>query len=137
MTENDGTEPVANDELLFRRIPVSMGWYSHGGLSPEAFDPREDDLTGISVSRAKYKSVEGAAQGKSKKGYYVAVLRAYDLRQHGIAVEPRPSLEDHSHAELPDLRAGNRLAPETQERKVLLANCSLRIDGPFVSTTER
>jgi hypothetical protein len=82
----DGTEPVAEDELLYRRIPVSKGWYDEKGLSPEAFYPRPDEESGISVSRAKYVSVEKAGQGKSKKGYWVAVLRAGDLRQHGIRV---------------------------------------------------
>jgi hypothetical protein len=39
----DGTEPVADDELLYRRIPVSKGWYDEKGLSAEAFGPRPDE----------------------------------------------------------------------------------------------
>jgi len=138
MATNDGTEPVADDELPYRRIPVSMPWYSQEqGLSPEAFGPRpessrEPDLTGISVSRAKYKTVEEAARGMGKKGYYVAVLRAGDLRKNGIAVEPRPRPDDPAHAELPDLRTDNRLDPETLERELRLTTLCLRIEGPFV-----
>jgi hypothetical protein len=75
-----GTEPIADDELLYRRVPVSKEWYTKEGLSPEAFQPREDEATGNSVYRAIYKSVEEAAKGKSKSGNYVAVLRAGDLR---------------------------------------------------------
>ena len=48
MLGDDGTEPVADDELLYRRIPVSTKWYTESGLSPEAFDPRRDETTGIS-----------------------------------------------------------------------------------------
>jgi hypothetical protein len=141
MAANDGTETVADDELLYRRIPVSMGWYSGGELSPEAFDPRpndrpDPDLTGISVSRAKYKTIQEAARGSGRKGYYVAVLRAGDLRNNGIAVEQRPRPGDPGHAELPDLRSDNRNAPETKERKLWLANHCLRIEGPFGSTSD-
>lgn len=134
MSADDGTEPVADDELLYRRIPVSKGWYSASGLSPEAFDPLKDETTGISVSRGKYKSIEEAAKGKSKRGYFVAVLRAGDLRKHGIEVVPRPEPNDPGHAELPDLTCSNRLDPETQERKVCLAKLPLRFHGPFPPT---
>jgi hypothetical protein len=134
MSADDGTEPVADDELLYRRIPVSKGWYSEGGLSPEAFDPLKDENTGISVYRDKYKSIEEVAQGKSKKGYFVAVFRAGDLREHGIEVAPRPESNDPGHAELPDLTCLNRLEPKTQERKVRLAKSWLRVEGPFPPT---
>jgi hypothetical protein len=89
--END---PIADDELLYRRIPVSKGWYDAAGLSPEAFDPRADEESGISVYRAKYLTVEQAAQGKSKQGYWVAIFRAGDLRHHGFQVLPRPQPDD-------------------------------------------
>ena len=36
----------------------------------------------------KFMSIEDAARGKSKKGYWVAVLRAGDLRNQGIKVVP-------------------------------------------------
>src|SRR5580704_14257338 len=103
MSSDDGTEPVADDELLYRRIPVSKGWYSESRLSPEAFDPREDETTGISIYRSKYKSLDEAAKGPSKKGYFVVEFRAGDLRKHGIEVEPRPKPGDPGHAELPGL----------------------------------
>ena len=132
MSANHGTEPVADNELLYRRIPVSRGWYSEGILSPEAFDPLPGEATGISVYRAKYKSLEEAARGKSKKGYFVAQFRAGDLRMHGIEVEPRPEPDDPGHAELPGLTCWNRLEPEALERKLRLARLPLRVYGPFL-----
>lgn len=127
----DGTEPVAEEELLYRRIPVSMGWYDKKGLSPEAFDPRDEEKSGISIYRNKYKTIQEVAKGRSKKGYFVAVLRAGDLIRHGITVEPRPGLNDLGHAELPGLTCDNRLTVEAQERKLLLAKLSLEVKGPF------
>lgn len=79
---DDGTEAIGDDELLYRRVPASMGWYSpEMPLNSQALAPRRDDVTGLSVSRQKYKSIEAAAKGPSRHEYYVAVLRAGDLRQ--------------------------------------------------------
>jgi len=135
MPAHNGTEPIADDELLYRRVPVSMGWYTEGKLSPEAFDPRKDETTGISVYRAKYKSIEEVAKGKSKKGYYVAVLRAGDLRQNGMEIVPQSTPDDPGHAEFPDLTCHNRLMPEAQERKLRLAGLCLSVEGPFPPAT--
>lgn len=132
MATDAGHDPIADEELLYRRIPVTMNWYVGGNLSPEAFDPRKDETTGISVSRAKYISVKQAAQGMSKKGYFVAILNAGELRKNGVRVEPRPLPDDPGHAELPDLTCDNRGTPETQARKVLLATVLTRqVEGPF------
>ena len=136
MPADDGTEPIADEELLYRRIPVSKGWYDDRGMSPEAFDPREDETTGISIYRDKYTSLQEAAKGKSKQGYYVAVFRAGDLRENGIEVVPKPSDSDPGHAELPDLTCENRLSPEAQERKSRLSQMWLSVEGPFVSANE-
>jgi hypothetical protein len=131
---DDGTEPIADEELLYRRVPASMGWYSPGAeLNSQAFAPRSDDVTGLSVSRAKYKSIEDAAKGRPGKSYYVAVLRAGDLRQNGIEIVPRPRPpDDPGHAELPDLNSSNRKADETLERGRLLAEkLCIRVEDPF------
>ena len=135
MPAPEGTEPIADDEFVYRRIPVSKEWYTKDGLSPEAFHPREDETTGISFSRAKYKTIEEAAKGKGKRGYYVAVLRAGDLRQHGIEVVPRPRRDDPAHAELPDLTCHNRKTPEADEKKLRLTELTLRVEGPFPPAT--
>jgi hypothetical protein len=136
MAASEGTESIADDELLYRRVPVSKEWYNTTeGLSPEAFQPRDDETRGISVYRAKYKSIEEAAKGKGKRGYYVAVLCAGDLRKQGIQVVPRPGPDDPGHAELPDLTCYNRETPEADEKKLRLTELSFRVEGPFVSTT--
>jgi hypothetical protein len=131
----NGTEPISDDELLYRRVPVSQSWYNRDqtpSLSPEAFRPQQHDMTGLSVARAKYKTIEEAAQGQEGKFYYVAVLRAGDLRSSGIRVEPRPRKGDLGHAELPDMTYDNRHSDQVVERKTVLAHqLCLRVEGPF------
>ena len=58
-------EPIADDELLYRRVPKL--WYARdSGIMSEAFAPHKlNDATGLSVARAKYKSVEDAAKGRA------------------------------------------------------------------------
>ncbi len=79
MAGSDRIEPVLDEEILYRRIPASTGWYQpnkESPLDPEAFRPNHDDATGISLSREKYTPIEDAARGQPEKEYYVAVLRA-------------------------------------------------------------
>jgi hypothetical protein len=134
-----GSELIEDSEFLYRRVPASTGWYHQatGVLKAEAFGPhRTQDITGLSVARAKYKSLEEAARGRPGKSYLVAVLRAGDLRQRGIEVVPRPELpdghHDPAHAELPDLNSETRKANQTLEWQRLLAEeLTLRVEGPF------
>ena len=137
MSGHDGTEPVTRDELLYRRIPVSKGWYDdRNGVSPEAFDPRTNETGGISLFRNEYKTIQEAAKGPSRGGYYVAVLRAGDLIKAGIQIVPRPDPPNvPGHVELPGLNCGNRLTQEALERKVSLAMLCVRVEGPFPPST--
>lgn len=132
----DEIEPIGDEELLYRRVPASTGWFDQANrtLKPEAFGPhKKRDLTGISVTRAKFKSIERAAQGQLGKSYFVAVLRVGDLRKANFIVKSQPNVPgglDISHAELPDHNAGNYKAAETLERQRELAE-------KFVSTCGR
>ena len=130
----DGTEPIDDDELLYRRVPlVHFDENNDPKLTPQTFRPRSDDTTGLSISRAKYKTAEQAAQNSRGKQYYVAVFRAGDLRTGGISVEPQPiPPDDLGHAELPELTYDRRKSDAVEEWKVLLAEkLCLRVEGPF------
>lgn len=135
MAELDGTEPIDDDERLYRRIPVSKEWYANNELIPDAFEPRSDEYTGISIYRAKYKSLEEVAQGKSKKGYFVAVFRAGDLKANGIDVVPRPETSDPGHAEITSLTAENRTTQAALDIKLDLCDLALEVSGPFHTST--
>lgn len=134
-------DAVANDELLYRRVSASVMPQQYdpstGNLNDQAFAPHKTrDVTGLSVSRAKFKSLEKAALGRPGKSYFIAVLRVGDLRQRGIEVVPRPELPDGqydpAHAELPDLNAANRKDDITLKRQRILAEAlCLRVEGPF------
>lgn len=143
MHAEKGVDPVGDDEILYRRVPASTGWYdpATGVLNAQAFAPHKTtDVTGLSVSRAKYKRLEEAARGRTGKVYYVAVLRAGALQRSGIRVVSRPELPgeyDPAHAELPDLNAGSRKASETLQRQRLLAErLCIRVEGPFASEAQ-
>ncbi|HTU18970.1 MAG TPA: hypothetical protein VMG10_12995 [Gemmataceae bacterium] len=135
----DESEPITDDEWLYRRVPASTGWYSHEtGLKPEAFAPHKtEDATGLSISRAKFKTIAEAAKGRPGKSYYVAILSAGDLQKQGIVVASRPLLpNDPGHAELPDLNSSNRKTAETLERQRILVSLCLRVEGPFATAEE-
>ena len=131
----DGTEPITDDEVLYRRSNISLNYFdpeSNEPISPKAFKPhRERDKTGLSVFRAKYINPSKLCDGGSGRRFWVISLRAGDLREHGIEVIPRPS--EHAlpgHAELPGLRADNR--KETEELQLIIAEkLCIRIDGPY------
>jgi hypothetical protein len=133
MCLRDGTEAIEDDELLYRRIPEI--WHNPDvseAPSPRAFKPTEHDLTGLSLDRAKYKSLEDAAKGQAGKRYYVAILRAGDLRARGIDVVPKPHPDNPGHCEIPNLLYETRKQTESQEKQVRLAHdLCLRIEGPF------
>ena len=135
MAHADGTEPIDDEELLYRRIPASQDWYDPSkepNLAVPAFRPRKYDTTGISLSRAKYKSLREAAQNPRGKSCYIAVLRAGDLRSAGIEVVPRPEDGDPGHAEIPSLNYENRKSDQAKEWIVLLAHeLAKEVEGPF------
>jgi len=133
MASPDGNEPIADDELLYRRIPASTNWYSEAVLSPMAFRPHgERDVDGISLWRAKHTSIDQAARGRPGKEYYVAVLRAGDLAAHGIEVTATPKRGEPGHASLPALNSENRRDPAALDLQGLLAGqLTVRVEGPF------
>lgn len=130
-------EPVADDELLFRRIPATTGWYDpvSKSVSPAAFTPNKNDTTGLSFSRAKFNPAgasEEAARGRSGKQYHVAVLRVSDLKAAGIDVIPMPQPpSDRGHAEAPALTYQIRKTNEARELIQRLRSLVLEVLGPF------
>jgi len=134
------TDELEDDEFVFRRIPASKtDWVIEGEVMPEAYSPRVDDNTGISVTRKKYKSLIEAAKGMSPRGYYIAVLRVGDLRAKGIEVVHQPYLKDdkydRSHAEISLITYQNRKQPEVIEAiRSLAEELTLGIQGPFHAT---
>ena len=128
-----GTEPITDDEIVYRRVSVKSGWYTpekSPPLSPMAFNPRKDDTRGLSLVRAK--SAEDAAMSPRGQPCYVVALKAGDLRAHGIEIVPRPLPDNPGHAEIPVLTYDNRRTDVAKGLKLLLATklCD-DVLGPF------
>ncbi len=133
MSTADEADPIDDDEVLYRRVPVSMDWIDQHGVSAEAFAPRKDDSSGLSVYRARFLRLEDAARGASKKGYYVIELRAGDLKNAGIGVVPAPVDDTRGHAEIPVLRYQNPESNASMELRQLLADkLVVQVHGPFL-----
>ena len=134
-TQGDGSEPIEDDEIVFRRIPVSQNWYDPSlanRLYHAAFKPRRDEHTGISLLRAKYNTLEEAAKGPAKQGYFVGVLRVCDLRSAGIEIVPNPQPGLPGHCEIPSLRSDNRKDDGAIEQMSVLANhLTQNVEGPY------
>lgn len=137
---------IYDEEFLYRRVP-NCGWYDPDRmeLKPDAFRPRHVDLEGLSIERAvslshpEFRTVEQAAIGPAKKGYYVAILKVGDLRLHGFTVVPDPLDGNPGHALLIDLIYSKPRDPRVLEKMVLLAHeLVVRVEGPFnVETGEK
>ncbi len=136
--QSDGSEPIEDDEILYRRIPVSQDWYdpnTEPPLSYLAYKPSRRDETGLSLTRAKYSNIEQAAHGTSAQGYFVGKLRAKELRITGISVVPAPFQDQPGHCEIPSLRADNRKSNEAIEQANLLARkLTFEVEGPFLNS---
>lgn len=139
MPESDGTEPVANDEILYRSISVHSGWYDpnqHPPINHTAFTPKRHDDSGISLWRQKYikTSREAAAKGRQGSDYYVAVLRAGDLNAKGVEIVSNPHEGEAGigHASIPVLNYGDRRTDRVMElARLIAAELCLRVEGPF------
>ena len=131
----DAEEPIADDELLYRRVHLTE--YDPAidpKVSPQAFRPRRYDETGLSLYRAKHATAEDVAANSRGKKYYVAVVRAGDLRRHGMQIEPAPGTEGGpaGHAEIVNLTYRNRKEGPAMTWQILLAEeLCFEVIGPL------
>lgn len=128
-----GQEPIEDSEVLYRRIPATVGYYQQGqNPSPLSFRPGPADLAGLSLYRRKYASAEHVAAMGLGKSYYVAVLEAGSLREQGLHLVPKPDPVSLGHAEIADLTFANRRDDRSEGIQVLLAQRLCReVLGPF------
>jgi hypothetical protein len=133
------TESIADDEELYRRIPVTTNWYDPELDAPpsyRAFRPTKYDHSGLSLSRASFTTPNEEAGRGPGRMYFIAVLRAGDVRAHGMEVVAKPEPENPGHAELPGLTYDSRR--QTEEIQVLLAEqLCLRVEGPYPGGSPR
>ena len=133
---SDGKEPITDEEILYRRIPVQPDFFdadNDARASPLAFRPREYDTTGLSVYRAKYGTPEEVAKNNRGKRFYIGFLRASNLRAHGMEIIPKPIPPDQiGHAEIPELTFESKNTKRGKELQVKLAEqLCFPITGPY------
>lgn len=139
MPELAGNEPITNDEVLYRRVSERSGWYDPSSASPVAwvaFRPNAQDVRGLSVWRARYKSPHEAAAFNARPGhrYYILALSAGCLRAMGVEVEPSPEDGGPGHASLVNLSASAYRADKDGVRELasrLAAEAIQAVQGPL------
>lgn len=117
----DPVDHVDNEETLYRRVPFH--WFD-ARKSPdpsiEAFRPHPTaDTDGLSFERARYKTPEDVAVGRSKYPYHVAEVRVSDLRALGLTISVTEN--DPSHVLVPELNSANYSSDRTFEIAQIIA----------------
>lgn len=117
----DPVDHVDNEETLYRRVPFL--WFDarkSPNPSIEAFRPhRTEDEDGLSFERARYKTPEEVAVGRSRYPYHVAEVRASDLRDLGLTISVTEN--DPSHVLVPQLNSANYKSDRTFEVAQIIA----------------
>ncbi len=130
---SDGTEAVADDEVVNRRIPHVWGPTEADAFpSPEAFRPHKaNDPTGLSMSREKYRPAKSLARPGDSRPFFVGVLRARKIREIALDVVPDPiEPDDPGHCLIPQLTSAARNERSAIEAAQFLAETCI-VAGPF------
>ncbi len=133
--------PISDDELVYRRL-LRAGWYrnqEHPKIPLKFFMPRPwvtvekpGDVDGLSVNRASLIS-EFDASKRSDTGERLPMARfaVAEVYRIGLTVRPAPSLDDLSHAVIPELNSldqrDSEKATQMEEWALALRNCSVLI----------
>lgn len=134
MPAPEAPDSIADDELLFRRIPEATHWYrpDTGFIDPAALTPNKSDVTGLSLGRAAFHSLDQeAAKGRAGKRYYVAVLSAAVAKAAGAVIVSRPLTDAPGHAEISNLTFQARRTPPSRKLVEALRTAVMRVEGPF------
>lgn len=135
MADDRLIRPLADDELLYRRLPANPQFYDpiRDLLRDVAFRPTPADTDGLSLSREVVGTVGAAATGRVGRDFFVATLCVSDIRAAGLDVVA----DRDDHALITDLTNERRQSTDRAVRdRLLKASSDLvavvsRIDGPF------
>ena len=128
-------QPLADDEILFRRIPAKPEFYDPvGGIRELAVKPTQNDTDGLSLSRECVGPAGTAATGPAGREFFVASFRVSELiGRIGLTVvadrDDHAVITDLTH----DLRrskdpaVGDRLTEMYKQ----LVRAVVEVTGPF------
>lgn len=139
MQEGDGSERIADNEIIYRRLPSNAEYYDPACNPPIqwiAFKPNEHDSTGISVWRAKSLSRAEAATLNARRGksYYLVAIKVAELRRLGAEIESTPVEGGAGHASIVSLswrryQSEKNAVMELAQR--LARDAHYEVHGPF------
>jgi hypothetical protein len=120
------TSPVFRHEVLLRTVPNSIGYYSvdrgNRAINANAFEPRADDLDGISLFREDFVTKSYLASvNKYPSGVRVSQLKAKECISLGLSFRPSPvASQPPGHVVIPEMPFVKK-SPQTKElkRKIL------------------
>lgn len=78
------------------------------------FRPGNNDIDGLSLFREIYHTPQEIVDKARGPRYYVAYLRAGDLRQKGMVVDAQPTAEFAGHCVISNLNAANKRTDECE-----------------------
>ena len=139
--------PVGAGEQVLRKISVRSGRCdpTNGVVEPDAFNPTERDVDGLSVDRewsperSAFRKPPEAATGdpvRQHQGYYIARLPVGALLELGLTVVSNARPGNPSHALIRELdyaarRSKGPAKNEFKRRRAAVARCVTDILGPF------
>ena len=129
----NGQDPIADDEIIYRRVPEC--WFDAATRKPldQAFQPsKQRDITGLSVSQGEVQNRRGSCFWPTRKDVLRRLSSGVGRETSGNRIRSRPTPDDPGHSEFPDLRADNYKDDLTLIRqRRLVALCT--VEGPFTT----
>ena len=140
MPELGTIQPLSEQELLYRRLPMNPSYFDASArvVHELAFQPEWHDVDGLSVSRECLGPEGAAASGAMGRSFYVATLRVSDLvGKLGLTLVA----DRDDHAVITELTYERRRSKEDGVRDRLahiygqLVRSVLEVSGPFPGKT--
>jgi hypothetical protein len=139
MDTEDGGEKIADDEIVYRRVPAKLEYYVPANDRPVqwiTFQPNRNDLSGISVWRAKHVRPDEAVQtARPGRSYYLIALNVSDLRRLGAEVVASPGEGGPGHASITSLSWSRYRGPQKKDVMELASRIAFEacqvVLGPF------
>lgn len=127
-----GSEPIADGEILYRRLSATQLPSREQPLPPVTFEPHDDDDDGICLARAKYVTPERVAASGAGRWYYAVEITAAAIRALGLDVVPDPIEGEPWHCRVPDLKYEDPPSDASLSQQMALARTGrLAAGGPF------
>jgi hypothetical protein len=114
------TDPIADDEVLIRRVPPGEAWQKPGPVPTSVNVELRPGETGLSASRAALTTpiaILAQIGASREQGWLVIQAKVGDLRAFGLHVVSKPTDLDPGHVEIEP--AGVELSRRSVRRSLI------------------